>query len=328
MTRTTVHPRGEVLSAPLSLGPEGAYPTPDQPQAFRSWFDREGFVVVRRAVPAETCTRAVRAFAEEVLPDRTAWFERHATGTFERHVYTDTGFMKFPIMNLQDLSSRRHPRFKTFGLDLLTQPAIRRVLHTLFEEPGRAIHTMYFDGNQATWAHRDGSYFDSKRPGAMIGVWVAAEDIHPGAGRFYVVPRSHRMAVPGEGAEPHSAEYKAGMAEFVRTGPLDCVAPVLRRGDAVFWYSLVVHGSLPTTEPRFSRRSFTAHYVPRSQAWHWHSGAQTTSRSIVVNDVEIELHRDQSTALRKAWNSLRSELPRVYQVANGARQLLSRGLNP
>ncbi|MDP2307600.1 MAG: phytanoyl-CoA dioxygenase family protein [Pseudomonadota bacterium] len=318
-------PREEVLCAPRGIGPDGDYPAPEQPEAFRSWFEREGFVVVRRAVPAAACQRAVQAFREEVLPDRDAWFERHATGKFERHVYTDAGFMKFPIMNLQDLSSRRHPRFKALGLDVLTQPTIQRALEVLLGEPGRAVYTMYFDGNQATWAHRDGSYFDAQRPGTMIGVWVAAEDIHPGAGRFYVVPGSHRIAVAGERAEPHGVAYKARMAEFVRNGPLDCVAPGLRQGDAILWTSLTIHGSLPTTEPRFSRRSFTAHYVPRSQSWQWNTGARTGSRSTVVNDVEIVLQRDESTLLRKAWNTLRLDLPRLYRVANGAREALARG---
>lgn len=179
---------------------------------------------------------------------------------------------------------------------------------------------MYFDGNQTTWAHRDGHYIDSGQAGQMIGIWVAAEDIHPEAGRFFVLPRSHLMKVPGESGDPNSAEYKAHMADFVRHGPLDCLSPVLRQGDMLMWNSMIIHGSLPTTDPRFSRRSFTAHYVPCSHQYQWNVRSRASRRSIVVNQVEVILHRDDSTWLARARNAVRSELPRLYGLAQAMRR--------
>ena len=61
--------------------------------------------------------------------------------------------------------------------------------------------------------------------------------------------------------------YKKRMADFVRDGPLDCVAPILQQGDMLLWTSMVIHGSLPTMDERWSRRSFTAHYVPVPQPY-------------------------------------------------------------
>lgn len=302
-----IAPRSEVRTDPPS-----EYPTPHDPAAFRSWFEEEGFVVVRGAVATELCQSAVAAFHQEVLPDRAAWFERHASGTWERHVLTEEGFMRFPLMNLQDLSDRRYPTFKRRGLDLLTRPAVQAVVGTLFGEPGRVVHTMYFDGNQTTWAHRDGHYLDAQKAGGMVGVWVAAEDIHPDAGRFFVVPRSHRVPVPGEDANPNGTLYKDRMAEFVRTGPLDCLAPALRAGDLLVWNSLTIHGSLPTTASGHARRSFTAHYVPRSQPFHWKVSAHATSHAMAVNGVDVALHARGGSPLRRVRNALRSELPRVY----------------
>jgi phytanoyl-CoA hydroxylase len=40
------------------------------------------------------------------------------------------------------------------------------------------------------------------------------------------------------------------------------VAPAMAKGDVVFWNSSTIHGSLPTQDERFSRKSVTAHYVP------------------------------------------------------------------
>ena len=104
--------------------------------------------------------------------------------------------MKYPIMNIQDLPGDRFGAFRDGGLEMLAHRSVREVMATLLGEPGRMIHTMYFDGNQKTWAHRDSHYIDSEETGRMISVWIAAEDIDPGAGRFYVYARSHVTPTP------------------------------------------------------------------------------------------------------------------------------------
>ena len=325
-TRETIPapPRQLVLQHPRGTTDKESYPSPDDAAAFREWFVNEGYVVVRNAVPAALCEAGITAFRREVLPDRLGFFERHASGRYERHVLTEAGFMKYPIMNLQDLPEKKYPVFRRTGLDLLTQPRIQQAVQILCGEPGRMVHSMYFDGNQTTWAHRDGHYIDSAQSGCMIGVWVAAEDIHPESGRFFILPRSHRMQVPGESGDPNSDEYKARMAEFVRDGPLDCLSPVLRQGDLLMWNSMVIHGSLPTSDPRQSRRSFTAHYVPSSHQYLWNVRPGISRRSTMINDVEVILHRDDGTWPKRLRNAVRSGLPRLYGLAQAARRSMLR----
>ncbi len=318
-----VLPRRTVLEQPAGCGDDPC-PPPSRPQEFRDWFEREGYVLVRGAIPPRLCQAGIDAFRAEVLGDRLGFFERHVSGKFERHQYTPGGYMKYPIMNLQDLASRRHAGFRRAGLTVLTHPAIQRALTVLTGEAARCVHTMYFDGNQVTWAHRDGHYIDSRNDGEMIGVWVAAEDIHPDAGRFFILPRSHRMRVPGEEGDPNSAQYKARMADFVRDGPLDCVAPVLRQGDLLMWKSMVIHGSLPTTDERWSRRSFTAHYVPLSHPYKWNVRSAQSARSLRFNRVEVMLHAVDGTRVARLRNHVRSEWPRAY----GAARALWQGLRP
>ncbi len=308
-------PRSTVLDRPRGAESEDPYPTLDQPQEFRAWFEREGYILVRNAVTPRLCQTGVDAFRQEVLHDRLGFFERHASGKFERHVYTEAGFMKYPIMNLQDLPLKKHAGFRRAGLNVVTHPTIQRAFIALTGEPGRCIHTMYFDGNQTTWAHRDGHYIDSSSDGQMIGVWVAAEDIHPDAGRFFVVPQSHRMKVPGEEGDPNSPGYKRLMADFVRDGPLDCLAPRLRQGDLLMWTSMVIHGSLPTADQRHSRRSFTAHYVRESQPYKWNVRADKSQKTTRVNRVEVVLHADDASLAKRVRNHVRAEWPRVYGTA-------------
>jgi phytanoyl-CoA hydroxylase len=290
----------------------GAWPALTDAAAFREYFRREGYVVVRNALPRAVCAEAVDGFLKEVHLDNRALFLRHASARYEPHVYTEAGHMRYPIMNLQDIPGRRYPQFKAAGLALLTDPVLQRVLHTLLGEPARLVHTMYFDGNQATWAHRDSRYIDPALPIAAIGAWIAAEDIDPGAGRFFVLPGSHLRPVPGERVhDPNGVRYKAAMAEFVAHGPLPQVAPVLGQGDLLLWSSLTIHGSLPTTAPARSRRSFTGHYIGRSESLKPPPGA---GGSVVLGGMEILYHGDQRSLAGRAASLLRTEYPRAYTL--------------
>ena len=129
-------------------------------------FEREGYVVLRNALPPAVCAEAVDGFLKEVHLDTRALFLRAEPDRYAPHAYTDSGRMRFPIVNLQDIPGRRYPQFKAAGLALLTDPAIREALQMLLGEPVRLLRTMYSDGNHA-----------APMPArALIGAWIAAED--------------------------------------------------------------------------------------------------------------------------------------------------------
>ncbi|WP_431857672.1 phytanoyl-CoA dioxygenase family protein [Azospirillum sp.] len=290
---------GSARKAEHAAAMPAATPAGPEPLAvLRERFLRDGYLVVRGAVPQDLCRKAVAAFEGEVKPSRS-YFLRHEFGTYDRHVFTEHGYMKYPIMNVQDLSRTRFGSFVRHGLDVLTSRRIREVMAALLGEEGRMVHTMFFDGNQQTWAHRDSHYIDSERVGSMIGVWVAAEDIDPGAGRFFVYAGSHRVATPPElgldRIDPNSRAYKDAMADWAKRSGCELVAPELKRGDMILWSSLTVHGSLPTTEPRCSRKSFTAHYIPQSHGYLWGRHVRGAQREIAVNGVRIARHADQGS---------------------------------
>jgi phytanoyl-CoA hydroxylase len=278
--------------------------------AIKAFLAREGYAVIRKVVPRDVCLAATAAFEQEVKPSRD-YFKRHEWGRFERHVFTEQGAMKFPIMNIQDLS-RKFSAFRTRSLELLTHAHIQSLMQAIFGEPGRVIHTMFFDGNQRTPAHRDSHYIDSERIGEMVGVWVAAEDIHPEAGRFYVCPRSHRIGTPADlrldQLDPNDLEYKMGMGQFVRGTGLPLVAPALEQGDVLLWSSLVIHGSLETMDPGRTRRSFTAHYIPGSSRFLGKRRQPGCEQHILVNGVKVTVREDQGRWANQARAALLASL--------------------
>jgi phytanoyl-CoA hydroxylase len=309
-------------AATMTTEPSEAYPALTDAAAFREYFQREGYVVVRHALPSALCTEAVDGFLKEVHLDTRALFQRATAPRYEPHVYTGAGHMHYPIMNLPDISSRRYPQFKGAGMALLTDKVVRRALETLFGEPVRLVRSMYFDGHEPSCAHRDkagGKPGDNPSGAAMIGAWIAAEDIDPGAGRFFVLPGSHLQQVPGEiPLDPRSARCQAAVADFAARGPLPLVAPAMGQGDLLLWNSMTIHGSLPATAPQCSRRSFTGYYTSRSQIDDRHADA---GASVMMGGMEILHHSEHRTLAGRAAILLRSEYPGTYTVLRRLRHL-------
>ncbi|MES2760244.1 MAG: phytanoyl-CoA dioxygenase family protein [Pseudomonadota bacterium] len=294
----------------------GAYPALTDAADFRGFFQREGYIVVRHALPPALCTEAVDGFLKEVHLDTRALFQRRSAPQYEPHVYTGAGHMHYPIMNLPDISSRRYPQFKGAGMALLTDQVLRRALETLFGEPVRLVRSMYFDGHQPSGAHRDNAGGNANAA-SMIGAWIAAEDIDPGAGRFFVLPGSHLQHVPGEDRlDPRSARSREAVAHFAARGPLPLVAPAMRQGDLLLWNAMAIHGSLPTTAPGSSRRSFTGYYTRRAQLGEAEAGA-----CAMMGGMEILHHSDHRTLAGRAAILLRSEYPRAYTALRRLKQL-------
>src|SRR2546430_17089029 len=86
-------------------------------------------------------------------------------------------------------------------MSVITHPSLHRRFEAILGEPGKIVQSMYFEGNPKTWAHQDTYYLDSMEIGGMAGAWIAVEDIHPGAGRFFVYSGSHVIEIRKNGGD-------------------------------------------------------------------------------------------------------------------------------
>lgn len=282
---------------------DALWPALTDAAAFRAYFEREGYIVVRNALPPALCAEAVDAFLTEVHLEHRALFLRQAPARYAAHTYTAAGHMQHPIVNLQDLCPRRYPQFRAAALALLTDGVLRRAVETVLGAPACLLDSMYFDANQIPWAQRDGRAIDAVGPSAMVGAWIAAEDAQAGAGRCYVLPRSHLRPASGwRGEQPLRA--RAPMADFAAQGPLRQAAPLLQQGDLLLWSAMTVHGSLPTTRAASSRRALCGHYGVSAAA----PGAATTR----LGGIDVVHQRDPRSPAGRAANLLRAQYPGAY----------------
>ncbi|MEX2451512.1 MAG: phytanoyl-CoA dioxygenase family protein [Rhodospirillales bacterium] len=260
-------PTNRDLIIPATAEEDTKYFVAEQEDDLLRYYREEGYVVVRNLLPATLCETAMAWFDKEIKPS-DAFIYRQTTANPERHEFTPHGFMLNPILNIQSLDARRFPKFREAGLAIITHAKVQAVLRKILGEDGKLVQSMYFQGNSETWAHQDTYYLDAEEPGRMIAAWFAVEDIAPGAGRFFIYPKSHLIDMAKNGGDFDVAfnhdRYKQLVIDVIRHHGLECRAPALRRGDVLFWSSKVIHGSLETRQPEYSRSSFTAHYIPGS----------------------------------------------------------------
>lgn len=311
-------PTGEAVHIPATAEEDRPYFTPDQRAAIRDYYEENGYVVIRGLLPEAVCRAAVSRFEEEVRPYRK-FIYRQASANPERHVFTEHGFMLNPILNIQSLRERRFPGFRAAGLAVMTHSRMQAVLKALFSENGKAVQSMYFEGNPATWPHQDTYYLDAEQLGRMVGAWIALEDIAPGAGRFFVYPKSHltELSRNGGGLDIafHHDAYKRYVVDAIREEGLKCRAPALRRGDVLLWSSRTIHGSLETTQPEHSRSSITTHYIPDSSRF---LQFQTRIRPLnvePVNGMRVHKPKDLNRRQNQLIFFIETRFPKAFRAA-------------
>jgi phytanoyl-CoA hydroxylase len=312
---------GQEIDVPVAEEDDFPYFVLDQDTEARKYYNENGYVVVRGLLPQDLCERATASFEAEVKPFR-GFIYRQASGSPERHLFTNEGFMLNSILNVQSLDRRRFPGFRQAGLDLLTHANLQRAVSTIVGEPGKLVQSMYFDGNPVTWPHQDTYYLDAEEIGRMTAAWVAVEDIAPGAGRFFVYPGSHLIDMAKNGGDFdiafHHERYKELVKRVIREQGLVCRAPALSKGDVLFWAAKTIHGSLRTTEPTRSRRSFTAHFIPdRCRFFQFKTRNRPRNKQLGTG-IKVEHPKDLSKAANRAVLFLETRFPRAFQLMKRA----------
>ena len=234
-----------------STAPEPAADMPIQ-------YGRQGYVIARGLIPEAALERVLRTYDRDIVPSN-AQFYRQNTNRYERNAITAHGYVAQSFLDIHAYAS--FPGVREAAFEIFFHPNLLSFISGLTgTRSHRLVQSMLFDLNTATPPHQDWWYVDSVPHGNLVAGWVALEDIHEEAGRFYVMAGSHRCTFHESGL-PHS-EWLARIRRYVDEHPELLHAPGLKKGDVLFWNSRTIHGSLLTIDERFSRKSLTCHYVP------------------------------------------------------------------
>lgn len=228
------------------------------PTDLGAYYRENGYVIAEGLVPARQIDALLERYRTDILPSK-AKFYRQNTNVYDTNRFTPAGHVIQSFLDIHNY--KRFPDFRKAAMDLYLS---REMLSALAQVTGHERHnlmqTMLFDANAATPPHQDWWYLDSVPNGNLLGAWIALEDIHEDAGRFYVMPRTQEVVLHRENM-PHS-EWHAAVKRYFDEHVAEVHAPALKKGDVLFWNSRTIHGAFPTRNPAFSRKSLTGHYMP------------------------------------------------------------------
>ncbi|MCW7537297.1 phytanoyl-CoA dioxygenase family protein [Aquabacterium sp. A7-Y] len=237
--------------------------SPAQDTQEAAYYNQHGYVVLPGLVSEAKIDRLMDLYRRDILPSDSKFF-RQSTNAYETNRINEHGYVAQSFLDVHAYKS--FPEFREAVMEIYFAP---EVLEALTRITGSARHnlmqSMLFDLNAATPPHQDWWYLDSVPNGHLLAAWIALEDIDERAGRFYVMPGSQTVNLH-EAELPHS-KWLERMADYVEKHRSELHAPAMKKGDVMFWNSRTVHGSLHTIDPRFSRKSLTAHYLPSEMTY-------------------------------------------------------------
>lgn len=244
----------------------------------KEYYDENGYYIFQGLIPESLVDNLLEIYESQILPSKNHFF-RQSSNRWEKNQINQFGYCEESFLNVHDYPN--YPAFDEAIKKIMCSPQVREALTQLTDSPEHNLmQSMLFDLNAATPAHQDWYYLDSIPSGHLLAGWFALEDIHEEAGRFYVLPKSHRVELDLTNDEKASnAPYMKKLKEYVELHQNEINTPALKKGDVLFWNSGTVHGSMKTINPQYSRKSLTAHYLPSQ----YQSGSRYAEKPSVID---------------------------------------------
>ena len=175
-----------------------------------------------------------------------------------------------PSYRLHDFHSHSQAALRLYLL-----PEIFHWIRLILGEEPVAIQSLFFEWGSQQVLHRDPVVVPTARPGHLLAVWIALEDIHPDSGALCYVPGSHRYPyfefAPGQfmydalRGTPHQVEAAlAWDQDHCQRLGLEPRLFTPKKGEALIWHASLRHGGGPLSDPSRTRKSFVVHYSSRS----------------------------------------------------------------
>lgn len=227
---------------------------------YRDYYETNGYIVFRNLVSNDLIDTLVKLYTQEIVTSKYPFF-RQNTNAYEQNEINEFGYVEQAFLDVHDY--KKFPEFSTITKEIFCSNAIQDALRQITGSNSfNLMQSMLFDANTETVPHQDWYYLDTVPSGHLTAAWIALEDIDKRAGRFYVLPKSTNVDLHSDPPKlPHS-KWLSRVKEYVKANEDKIEAPVLNKGDVLFWNSRTIHGALPTVDKSFSRKSLTAHYIP------------------------------------------------------------------
>lgn len=235
----------------------------EEKTAIKEYYDLYGYVVVENLLSHAAIQKFINVY-EQIKYSKLFVFFSQDTHIPIQPKLTPEGFIENSMLNPASLKLWHN--FSRSVEECLVAESVIDALSILSGSSNHVMmQNMFFDKSTGTIEHQDHYYLDSDPSGNMIATWYALEDIHKDAGCFFVLPGSHKGKViernNGANFSDHDTFVKQ-IKDLIDEGKYEYRSFPLNKGDVLFWHPYTIHGAYNNTDPRFSRKSLTAHYYP------------------------------------------------------------------
>ena len=236
----------------------------NQNKQIENYYEENGYVIVKNLISQNQINEFINSY-EALKTSSNYYFWSQDTNRPEKLIVNKQGFIEHSILDPIDLVFQRN--FCQSALRIICSDSVSQLLARL---TGRQKHTiwqtMFFDKSTGTVAHQDHYYLDSDPAGHLVACWYALEDIQEDAGAFFLVPKSHKgpLISRNRGIPMFSdhEEYVPKIQNMIQEQNYQFQPMILEKGSVLFWHPFLVHGAFPNINPKYSRKSFTAHFLP------------------------------------------------------------------
>jgi phytanoyl-CoA hydroxylase len=236
----------------------------NQTQQVKDCYEENGYVVVKNAIPEKKIADFINKY-EIFKQSKNYYFRSQDTNRPEKLGVNEQGFIENSILNPIELLFQRD--FCQSAAQIICSDSVSDLLKVITNKQKHTIwQTMFFDKSTGTVAHQDHYYLDSNPAGNLVACWYALEDIQEDAGAFFVVPKSHKgpLISRSEGVPLFSDhnQYASKIQNLIKEHNYQPQPMLLEKGSILFWHPFLVHGAFGNVNPNYSRKSFTAHFLP------------------------------------------------------------------
>ncbi len=239
-------------------------------------YDRDGFIVVRKAIPADLIQAVLKELNEMTIADdadcSTVSFEAPFRERIEELLGTSVEQADSDQINsvISAIPGRERSSFvRKFMGFTRTHESLKKVsnyrplrdaIEQICGEPTRMFQSMALikppNGREKPW-HQDHAYFDLPIDTKICGVWIALGDVTPENGAMFVLKGAHR-----EGPVIHFRRRDWQICDTDMFGKKPTAIP-MKAGDLMIFDAKIPHGT-PINRTRHHRWALQFHYAPRS----------------------------------------------------------------
>lgn len=170
---------------------------------------------------------------------------------------------------------------------ILLDPGIVNFMKLVFEADPILTQSLSFQYGSGQPVHQDTAYVITNSPQKLAAVWIALEDVQPGAGELAYYPGSHHWDdflfskyfkhydEERDGKEQERIWLNWLHEEADRRG-VKMATFLPRKGDVLLWHASLAHGGSAITEPGATRKSLVGHYCPQGvrPLYHYYKPGQ------------------------------------------------------